>query len=93
MRAIATGMNHPLRNALVVEVKNLFAEVEVVHDERAARPDPKRILIVGDGTALCCRQHKRIALCDLMQLATLAALHVLVVYPGGAELVRLGLPG
>ena len=40
VRAVAAGMHHALRNALVVEVEDLFAEMEVLEQRsgRAGRP-------------------------------------------------------
>ncbi len=79
MRAIAAGMNHPLGNALVIEVEYLLTKMEVVDEKRTTWTNPQRVLVVGNGAALCRRQQRRIALGDLMQFATFAALHFLVV--------------
>jgi len=37
MRAVATGVNHPLRNTLMIEVEDLFAEMEILKQRWAAR--------------------------------------------------------
>ena len=50
--AVAAGVDDPLGDALVVEVEDLLAEVEVFQERRAARADPERVLVVGDGDAL-----------------------------------------
>ena len=66
MRAVAARVNHPLRNALVVEMENLLAEMEVFKNGRPARSDLQRVLVVGYRTALRGGQYRGIALCDLM---------------------------
>ncbi len=86
-------MDNALGNALVVEVKHLLAEMEVVHDQRTTRPDTQRILIVGDRAALGRRQQWHVALGDLMQFAPFAALHCLVVDLGSRSLGRNGPTG
>ena len=67
--AIAAGMDDALGNALMVEVEDLLAEVEVLQQRRAARALPQGVLVVGDRDALLGRQHRVIAARDLMGLA------------------------
>ena len=52
MRAIAARMNHALRNALMVEMEDLLAEMKVLDQGRTARADLQRVLIVRDRAAL-----------------------------------------
>ncbi len=40
MRAVTARMHDALGNALMVEMEDLFAEMEIINDERPARPDP-----------------------------------------------------
>ena len=56
MRAEAAGVHDALGDALVVEVEDLLAEVEVLEQRRAALADPQRVLVVGDRHALLRRQ-------------------------------------
>ena len=50
--AVAAGVHDALGDALVVEVEDLLAEVEVLEQRRAALADPQRVLVVGDRNAL-----------------------------------------
>ena len=79
VRAVAAGMHHALGNALVVEVEDLLAEMEILDQRRAARADLQRVLVVRDRAALRGGQDWRIACCDLMQFAALAAVELLIV--------------
>ena len=56
VEAVAAGVDDALGDALVVEVEELLAEVEVLQEGRAAGPDPERVLVVGDGDPLLRRQ-------------------------------------
>ena len=47
MRAGATGVHDPLGDALVVEVRDLLAQVVVLQQRRAARPRLQRVVGVG----------------------------------------------
>ena len=69
MRAVAAGMDDALGNALVIEVEDLLAKMEIFQQRRAAAPDPERVLVVGDRNALLRGQHRRIAARRLMRLA------------------------
>ena len=62
-------MDDALGNALVVEVEDLLAEVEVFEQRRPARADAQRVLVVGDRDALLRGQHGHVAAGDLMRLA------------------------
>ena len=72
--AEAAGMHHALRDAFVVEVEDLLAEVEILQQGRTARADPQGVLVVGDRDALLRGQHRHVAAGDLVGLAALAAL-------------------
>ncbi len=72
MGAVAAGVHHPLGDALVVEMEDLLAEMEVLEQRRTAFADPQGVLVVGDGHALLGRQHLVVAARDLMGLAALA---------------------
>ena len=52
MRTVAAGMHDALRNALMVEVENLFTEDEVFGQHRSARARFQMVLVVGNGHAL-----------------------------------------
>ena len=52
MRPEAARMNHSLGNALMVEVKDFLAKVEVFQRSRAASADLQGVLVVGDGRCL-----------------------------------------
>ena len=54
--AVAAGVHDALGDALVVEVEDLLAEVEVLEQRRPALADPQRVLVVGDRHALRGRQ-------------------------------------
>ena len=56
VRARAAGMDDALGNALVVEVRDLLAQDEILEQRRAARTARERILVVGDRRALVGRQ-------------------------------------
>ena len=79
VRAIAAGMHHALRDALMVEVEDLFAEVEVLEQRRAAKAHLKRIEIVRDRPALRSGHHRNRAGRRLVQLSAGAAAGFLVV--------------
>ena len=72
VRAEPAGVHHALGNALVIEVEDLLAEVEILEQRRAALADLQGVLIVGDRNALLRRQPDPTVLHGLMRLATLA---------------------
>ena len=82
MRAVAARMHDALGNPLMVEMEDLLAEMEILDQRRTARTDLERILVVRYRTALRGGQDRRIALCGLMQFATLAAAQFLIVDSG-----------
>ena len=69
--AVAARVDDPLGDALVVEVEDLLAEVEVFQQRRAAGADPQRVLVVGDRDALLRGQYRRIAARRLVGLTAL----------------------
>ncbi len=56
MRAVATGMDDPLGNPLVIEVEDLLPKVEVLQQGRPALADAQGVLIVCDRSALLGRE-------------------------------------
>ena len=52
VRGRAARMHHALRNALVIEMRDLLAHDEVFEQRRAARAAAQRVLVVGDPHAL-----------------------------------------
>jgi len=52
VRPEAAGVHDALGDALMIKVKDLLAQVEILKRSRPARTDPERVLIVGDGDAL-----------------------------------------
>ena len=52
VRGGAAGVDHPLRDALVIEVRDLLPEVEVLQQRRSARPRLQRVIGVGQAQAL-----------------------------------------
>ena len=72
---VAAGVDDPLGDALVVEVEDLLAEVEVLQQGRAAGAGPERVLVVGDGNSLLGGQCRCIADSRLVGLAAGAGGH------------------
>ena len=68
MDAEAAGVDDALGDALVVEVEDLLAEVEVVEQRGATVADAQRVLVVGDGHALG-RGQPRATVTRLVRLA------------------------
>ena len=56
VRSRAARVDDPLRDALVVEVRDLLAQDEVFEQRRAAQPRFQRILVVADRDALIRRE-------------------------------------
>ena len=52
VRTVAAGMHDPLRDALMIEVEDLLAEVEVLDESRATSALPQGVLIVCNWDAL-----------------------------------------
>ena len=76
----------PLGNALVIEVEDLLAEMEVFDQRRPALADLQRVLVVGDRTSLGGGEHLGFTLRGLVEFATIPSGELLVVNPG--RLVR-----
>ena len=79
MRAIATRVDDPLRDSLVIEMEDLLAEVKILQQGRPARTDLQGILVVGNRSPLRRGQHRHVAARDLMQFAAFAAIQLLIV--------------
>ncbi len=86
-----TGVDHALRNALMVEVENFFTKVEVFQCGRSSCAHPERILVIGNRNALLRCKNGPFAACDLMRLATLALTNLLISEMCGRGLVVLTL--
>ncbi|CUX52199.1 hypothetical protein AGR8A_pAt10001 [Agrobacterium fabrum str. J-07] len=83
VRAISAGVDDALGNSLVIEMEDLLAKMEVIHHERPARTDPKRILVVCNWSPLSGRQNGFVAGGNLVQLATCSPDKLLVMDGGG----------
>src|SRR4026209_269196 len=81
-------MNHPLGDALMVEVEELLTQVKISEGRGAARADLERILVVRYRDALLCGQDGRIAIRALVHFAARAGHHALL-----SILCRLALAG
>ena len=68
------GVHDALGDALVVEVEDLLAEVEVLEQRRTPLAGPQRVLVVGDRDALLRRQPRSCAGRDLVGLAARSGL-------------------
>ena len=79
MGAKAAGMNDPLGNSLVIEVKDLLAKMKIFQHRRPAGADLQRVLVVGDRDALLRGQDGETIFSGLMQFAAFAAPHALIV--------------
>ena len=66
-------MDYTLRNALVVEVKDLFTEVEIFQRGRTTRPDLQSILVIGNRYSLLSGQDGNVASGSLVSLTAIAA--------------------
>ena len=78
VRAVAASVHDALGDALVIEVEDLLAEVEVLQRGRPALADPQGVLVVADDHALLRRQARPSVTGDLVGLAAVAALHALI---------------
>ena len=70
MGAEAAGVHDALGDALVVEVEDLLAEVEVLEERRAAVARSQRVLVVGDRHTLLRSSAVADSVRDLMRLPT-----------------------
>jgi hypothetical protein len=81
-----SGVRDALGNALVIKMKNLFSEVEILKHSRSARADLQRVLVIGHRAALGGGQDSRLARCSLVKLAAFTPDQLLIVNgrrPGG----------
>lgn len=69
MRTITAGVNHALGDSFVIEMENLLAKMEIIHDKRPARTNPKGILVVRHRPTLGGRQHGLVPGGSLVQFA------------------------
>jgi hypothetical protein len=79
MGAVAARVHNALRNALVIEVKDLFAEVEILNQRWPAWADLQRILVVRNRAALSRGQDRHVAGRNLMELAAFTTGEFLIV--------------
>ena len=56
VRAAAARVHDALRNAFVIEMRDLLAQDEILEQRRATQPRLERALVVGDGNALVRRE-------------------------------------
>src|SRR5262249_15004367 len=77
-RPEAAGMHHALGNTLMVEVEELLAEVKIFERRGAARPNPERILVVGNGGALLRGQDGRVTAGALVHFTASTGRDVLI---------------
>src|SRR5688572_17244962 len=61
MRGAAARMHDAFRNGLMVEMRDLLAELEVLQQARSAQAGAQRVLVVGNRYALCCGQQAVLA--------------------------------
>src|SRR5450759_426880 len=69
VRGGRSRVNDALRNALMIEMGNLFAEDEILQKRRTARIGPKRVLVIGKCDALVRGERGVLSTSDLVQLA------------------------
>ena len=69
---VAARMHDALRDALVIEVEDLLAEMEVFEQSRAARADAQRVLVVSYRDTLLGREGGLFVRRGLVQLSALA---------------------
>jgi hypothetical protein len=61
-------MHNSLRNALVIEMEDFLAEMEVLEQDRTARPYLQAVLVVGDWDTLLGSQHRILGTGNLVNL-------------------------
>ena len=84
MRGAAACMHDALGYALVVEVRDLLAEDEVLQQRRSAGCGPQRVLVVGQGNALR-RGHGRVVAASLLLQLPASASHRVGRIAGGGR--------
>jgi hypothetical protein len=82
-------MDNALGNPFVIEVEDLFPEMEVVDNEGTARTNPKRVLVVGDWAALRRGQDVVSIFRVLVQFGAFASMRLLIVDRDGVRLYGL----
>jgi hypothetical protein len=75
-------MHDALGDALMVEMKDLFAEMEVLDQTGAALTELEGVLVVSDRSALGSGEDFRLALGNLMEFAAVSAGELLIVNGG-----------
>ena len=66
MRSVTASVHHPFRNALMVEMEDFLAKVEVFEDRGPPWADLQGILIIKNWTTLGCREHWSATLSNLV---------------------------
>ena len=87
VRRRVAGVNHALRNALVVKMGDLLTQDEVIQQRRAAATAPQRVLVVGDRHALVGGQRRMGATRLLLDFPSRTHHH------GWRRAARVGFPG
>ena len=91
VRAGAAGVDDSLRNALVVEVEDLFAKDEILQQRGPARAALEAVLVVANRHAVVGRHHVGSATCYLVGFATFADACVTLAHPRSFNLsVHIG---
>src|SRR3954447_19463595 len=88
MGAEAARMHDALGDALVIKVKDFFAEMKVLKRRRPAAADAERVLVVSDRGSLLGRQDGDVASRHLMRLAALTANNYLAAKGCGLAFAR-----
>jgi hypothetical protein len=78
MRPKATGVHHPLRDTLMVEVEELLAQGKIFECSGATCPDLERILVVGYRDTLLRSQCGCVAVGNLVHFAASAGHDTLI---------------
>lgn len=79
MRTISARMHDPLRDALMIKVKDLLTEMEILDESWSERSDLEHVLVVGERAALRGDQDIPLGRSDLVQLSALPAHEGLVM--------------
>ena len=69
MRRTAARVDDPLGDSLMVEVRDFFAQDEILEQHRPALERPQRILVVRDRQSLVGRQYGALVGRELMHIA------------------------
>jgi hypothetical protein len=68
MRARRSRVDDTLGNTLVIEMRDFFAQDEILQKRRSARICPERVLIIGKRDALVRGERGVLSTSDLVQL-------------------------